>query len=90
MGMTPTELAVEIAGFGGALLILGSYILLTIGKLTGQSRAYQAMNFVGAIGFIVNGFWHRAMPSAILNVIWAGIALVALAKISLRGSSTKE
>ena len=30
----------------------------------------SGMNVVGAAGFVVNGWWHGALPSAALNVIW--------------------
>jgi hypothetical protein len=73
-----TELLVEVAGWGGALLILGGYALLTAERVTSRSPLYQAMNVVGAAGFIVNGWWHGAIPSAVLNVIWMGIGLAAL------------
>ena len=87
--MTPVELAVEGAGWLGASLILLGYLLITTGKLTGRSIGYQAMNVAGAAGFIINGWWHRALPSAVLNIIWAAIGLVALWKITRKaGSST--
>jgi hypothetical protein len=82
-------LAVEIAGWAGALLILLAYVLVTIGRLTGQSLAFQWLNLLGAAGFIINGWWHRALPSASLNVIWMLIAAVALWRLWKRkGSST--
>lgn len=74
---------VEIAGWIGALLILAAYALLTAGKVTGKSLSYQAMNVVGAAGFIVNGWWHGAIPSTALNVVWLLIGGVALVKITL-------
>ena len=86
--MSAVEIAVEIAGWTGAALILGAYILVTAGRVTGQSPLFQWMNVAGAIGFIINGWWHRALPSAVLNVIWAAIGLVALWKIARKGSST--
>ncbi|MGH6658311.1 MAG: CBU_0592 family membrane protein [Sphingomicrobium sp.] len=87
--MSATELAVEIVGWAGAALILGAYGLLSAGKLTGQSALYQWMNVVGAAGFIVNGWWHGAVPSAVLNVIWMLIGGVALWRIiAKRKSST--
>ena len=73
-------------GWAGALLILGAYLLLSIGKVTGQSALYQGMNVAGAAGFIVNGWWHGAIPSAALNVIWMLIGAVALWRISRRTS----
>ena len=87
--MSPVEIAVEVAGWAGAALILGGYLLITMGKVTGQSALYQWMNVAGAAGFIVNGWWHGAVPSAALNVVWMMIGGVALWRIwAKRGSST--
>ncbi|MEO8547945.1 MAG: hypothetical protein ABI422_06205 [Sphingomicrobium sp.] len=83
------EFAVEAAGWIGAALILLAYLLLSMGKVTGQSLLYQGMNIVGAAGFIINGWWHGALPSAVLNVIWMLIGGVALWRIwAKRKSST--
>ena len=79
--MTALELAVEIVGWAGAILILLAYLLLSAGRLTGQSLTYQGMNVVGAAGFVVNGWWHGALPSATLNVLWLMIGLVAAIRI---------
>ena len=80
---------VEIIGWAAAAMILAAYALLTAGKLTARSPAYQWMNVLGAIGFIVNSGVNGAYPSAVLNVIWAGIGAVALWSIAkARGSST--
>ena len=86
--MTPVEFAVEVAGWVGASLILLGYLLISTGKLTGQSVAYQVINVVGAAGFIVNGWWHGAVPSAALNVVWMLIGGVTLWRIVQRRSST--
>jgi hypothetical protein len=75
------DLFAEIVGWIGAVLILGAYAMLTAGKLQAKSIPYQAMNVVGALGFIVNSGWNGAIPSAALNVVWAGIGLAAIAGI---------
>ena len=82
--MTATELAIEVVGWAGAGMILLAYLLLSAGKLTGNSLAYQWMNVVGAAGFIVNGWWHGALPSAVLNVIWMLIGTIAVWRILAR------
>jgi hypothetical protein len=82
--MTPVEIAVEVAGWLGASLILLGYLLITAGKLTGQSAVYQWINVAGAAGFIVNGWWHGAIPSAALNVVWMLIGAVALMRIAAK------
>jgi len=86
--VTPLQLAVEIAGWSGALLILLAYALLSSGKLDGQSRLYQWMNVVGAVGFVINGWWHGALPSTALNVIWMLIGGFALWRIARRSSTS--
>lgn len=69
---------IEIIGWVGAALILGAYILLSLGKLEGRSPAYQWMNVAGAAGFVLNSGWNGAIPSAVLNVIWMGIGFYTL------------
>jgi aconitate hydratase len=86
-GVTPAEIGVEIAGWVGASLILGAYLLLSIGRVTGRSPLYQWMNVAGAAGFIVNGWWHGAIPSAVLNIVWMLIGAVSLWKIAQRRSA---
>jgi hypothetical protein len=70
------------------VLVLGAYILVTIGRLTGQSPLFQWMNLVGAAGFLVNGWWHGALPSATLNLIWMLFAAGALWTIWKRKDSS--
>ncbi|MDP8913131.1 MAG: hypothetical protein M3N39_06105 [Pseudomonadota bacterium] len=85
--MSAQLVLVETAGWAGALLILAAYLLLSMGKVNGRSALYQAMNVVGAAGFIVNGWYHGALPSAVLNVIWMLIGAVALWRILKRKGS---
>jgi hypothetical protein len=77
------KLAIEIAGWIAAVLILTAYGLLSAGKLNGKSVSYQVMNIVGAIGFVINTGYNGAIPSAVLNVIWVGIGVWALVKIRM-------
>jgi uncharacterized membrane protein len=69
---------VDIAGWSGAALIVGAYGLISAGKLQPRSALYQWMNLAGALGFIINSGWHGAWPSVGLNVVWLGIAIVAM------------
>ena len=71
----------EVVGWIGGALILTAYGMLTAGKLDAKSPAYQWMNVVGAAGFIANSGWNGAWPSAVLNIIWVGIGVVALIRI---------
>jgi hypothetical protein len=86
--VTPLEIAVEVAGWAGASLILGAYLLLSTGRVTGQSLLYQGMNVAGAAGFVTNGWWHGAVPSATLNVLWLLIGVFASWRILKRRRSS--
>lgn len=80
--MTPERIAIEAIGWTGAAMILAAYVMLSMGRLTGQSPLYQWMNVVGAACFVLNSGYNGAIPSAVLNVIWAGIGLYTLWRIA--------
>jgi hypothetical protein len=44
------------------------------------------MNVVGAACFIVNSGYNGAIPSATLNIVWAGIGLYTLWRIARRAA----
>ena len=79
--MTTTEILIEAAGWSGAVLILGAYILLSLGRLQGNSPAYQWANVIGAAGFILNSGYHGAIPSVAINILWVAIGVFALWRI---------
>jgi hypothetical protein len=72
------SLLIEAVGWIGAALILGSYILVSTGKLSGHSKTFQWMNVVGAAGFVINSGWHGAIPSTALNAMWLLVGLATL------------
>jgi hypothetical protein len=82
------RILIEIVGWTGAALILLGYALVTSGRLTARSLAYQLLNVFGAIGFIVNSGWNGAIPSVALNVVWLAIAIFGL--LRLRGKSVSS
>ena len=83
-----TELLIDIVGWTGAALFLLSYVLVSTGRLNGQSRAYQWLNVVGAVGFVINSGWNGAYPSAAVNVIWAIIGMVTLWQLARKKDSS--
>lgn len=78
---------IEIIGWTAALLILASYLLVSMGRLSGTSATFQWMNVVGAAGFILNSGWHGALPSAVLNIAWAAIGIFTLVRLARVRSS---
>lgn len=74
-------LLIEAVGWIGAGLILLAYLLVSAGRLSGQSALFQGLNIVGAAGFVVNSGWHGAIPSTALNLVWMAIGLWTLWRI---------
>lgn len=79
--MTLIEFFIEAAGWAGAALILGAYVLLSLGRMQGNSPLYQWLNVIGAAGFILNSGYHGAIPSVAINILWVGIGVFALWRI---------
>jgi len=76
--MDALRIAIEVTGWAAAVIILAAYVLLSLGKLDGRGYLYQWMNVIGAGGFIINSGYNGALPSAVLNVIWAAMGLFTL------------
>jgi hypothetical protein len=74
--------AVEAAGWVGAVLVLGAYLLVSAKRLAGDSAVFQAMNAVGAAGLTLVSAWHAAWPAAWLDGAWTLVGLVALVGIA--------
>lgn len=76
------QILIEIVGWVGALLIFTAYVLVSTGRLTGRSAAFQWMNVAGSAGFIVNSGYHHALPNATLNVAWFAIGAYTLIRLA--------
>lgn len=71
---------IEIIGWIGAVLIVGSYCMNINGKVKSSSIIYIISNLLGGIFFTFNTYFHHAYPSMIVNIIWVIIAIAALLK----------
>ena len=76
-----TGVIVDLAGWVGAVALLGAYALVSAGRLQGRGLAFQLLNLVGALGLLANGVWHGAWPSAALNLVWLVVGFVALTRL---------
>jgi hypothetical protein len=70
-----------IIGTCGGILVLLAYLLLALKKLKSHSIAYNALNFGGGLGLAISTFATKSWPSAILNVIWAAVAVYTILTI---------
>lgn len=77
------RLFAEIAGWYGAVAILAAYALVSFNVISGHSLVFQLLNLTGALGVIVISLYKKVKQSVILNIFWAGVAIVALVRIFL-------
>jgi len=71
---------IEIIGWIGSVLIVGSYLMNMNGRLLATSPLYVWSNMAGGFCFVINTYYHHAFPSMIVNVIWVCIAVYSLLK----------
>jgi hypothetical protein len=83
---------IDIIGWIGSVMVVMAYALNIYKKLASDSVPYCLLNIAGSACLIANTLYHRAIPSAVVNMIWVLIALVALlrrnkAAIEIDGSA---
>jgi hypothetical protein len=67
----------ESLGWVGVASILLAYALHTFGVLD-TGLWYQMLNLAGALGIVVSSIDNKNYQPIILNLIWAGIAVVGI------------
>ena len=80
---------VEFLGWFGAVTVLAGYILFSTGKLP-NGPVYQLFNLVGGLAVAINVAAHHAVPSTIVNGIWAIVAVVVLVKMGRARRAAKR
>ncbi len=68
----------EIIGWYGVVAILVAYALVSFSVITAKGAIYQLLNLTGAIGIVVIALTKKDYHPAILNGIWAVIAVLSL------------
>ena len=74
---------VEVIGWYGMAAILLAYALNSFKIIDSSHLAYQLLNLTGAIGVVVVSYVKGVMQPAVLNMVWAIIAVIAIIQISL-------
>ena len=81
MEMKNKNILFEIIGWAGSFLILLAYAMISIGKWNSEQLVYQGCNLMGSVFFIIYTVYKKTYPPAILNTIWAIIAIIALIRM---------
>ncbi|GIH70893.1 CBU_0592 family membrane protein [Sphaerimonospora thailandensis] len=75
---------ITIIGMIGAVVLLYGYAMVSARKLAGDGLPYQLLNLGGGIALMINSAYHSAWPSAILNMVWGGVGVVAIGRVAAR------
>ncbi|MEV7009378.1 hypothetical protein [Streptosporangium sp. NPDC051022] len=84
------SLFVDLLGWGGAGIMLYGYAMVSTSRMAGDGMPYQSINLVGAIALMINTAFHSAWPSAILNVVWGVIGLIAVTRLIVARNRRKR
>lgn len=84
------EFWIDILGWAGAFLIIAAYALISSKRVEGDSLFYQTLNIVGSVLLVVNTYYWGAIPSTLVNIIWAIIAFFAIFSIARRWKKKRE
>lgn len=75
------NILIDVVGWVGSLAVVSAYALLAGHRLDSKSRLYHLLNLVGGVTLVVNTVYYGAFPSTFVNLVWAVIAVTALARV---------
>ncbi len=71
---------IEALGWVGVGCIVAAYALHTLAVIE-NGLLYQALNLGGALGIVVSSLDNKNYQPVVLNLIWAGIALIGIVSV---------
>lgn len=82
MRLHVTDRTLEIAGWIGVVFVVGSYCLLAMGLIDGNSWLYHGLVLIGSLFVAAISYKRRVIQPMVLNLCFAGLAIVALVRIA--------
>jgi len=70
----------DIAGIIGVVLIIGTYLLLQIGRINAGDIKYSALNAVGAAFIIFSLLFEFNMAAFIVEIFWLAVSLIGIGR----------
>lgn len=68
----------NVVGWYGTIAILLAYALVSFRVISVSGYVYQLLNFTGALGIVAVATLKDDEQPAVLNIVWAIIALIAI------------
>lgn len=69
----------DVVGNIGVLLIVGSYCLMQLGRLSGTSNLYAGLNALGAAAVLVSLVYEFNFPAFVIECFWLAASLFGMA-----------
>jgi hypothetical protein len=77
----------DLIGTLGVVMIIGSYLLVQLGRLNATSAAYTLANALGALFVLVSLYFDFNLSAFLIELFWLLISLVGLLRVTLRKPS---
>ncbi len=74
------EVSADAMGLCGVVVVLLTYLLMQLNRLSQTGWLCSLLNFVGSICIAVSLMQHWNLPSFIIEVAWAVISLLGLVR----------
>lgn len=77
----------DFLGNVGVVLIVGSYFLVQIGRMSAAGLAYSLANAIGALLILVSLYFDFNLSAFLVEIFWLLISLIGLLRIGLKRSA---
>lgn len=78
----PKNTLAETYGWLASFMILCAYALLSLGIIDSDAIIYHFLFLFGSAGLAIVTYRHRAYQSFVVNIIFTGLALIALIRVT--------
>lgn len=76
--MISIDLAANVIGMVGTTIVVGTYMMLQMGKISNESLSFNVLNLVGAIFLLLSLLVHFNLASMVIEVFWILASLIGL------------
>ena len=73
----------DVIGNLGVVMIVGSYFLVQIGKMSGTGLPYTSLNGLGAALIMVSLYYNFNLSAFIIELFWILISVIGMVRILL-------
>ena len=80
----------DFIGNLGVAMIIGSYFLVQVRRMSATGLAYTALNGLGALFIIYSLYFNFNLSAFLVEVFWVLISLVGLGRILLEKRKTSS